>query len=355
MQRAQRKLEHIKYALELGDGPVQTHFDDLSFIHNCLPEINPADIDLSVKILGKQLRLPFFIDAITGSTDAVTEINRQLVQVASSVGIGIAVGSQFGAVAQETGLSSYHVVREEYPDGLVIGNISALASYEQAQAAVDMLQADALEVHLNAAQELWMSEGDKNYSGMLQNMHNIRKHLAVPVIVKETGCGIAYEQYQMLLEKGFTAFNCAGAGGTNFPAIEARRANITLLPDFLNWGLPTCWSLLDAQCVPSSNLLCASGGIRTGAHVARAFALGADVIGITGSVLAEIMQHGVSSAINYLNSLGDSLRNYLLLTGCRNVYDLRNVPIIITDETRNYLECRGYDLVSICKSRRQSK
>lgn len=355
MQRAQRKLEHIKYALELGDGPVQSHFDDLNFIHNCLPEINPADIDLSVNILGKQLRLPFFIDAVTGSTDAVTEINRQLAQVASSVGIGIAVGSQFGAISRGIGLNSYHVVRKEYPEGLVIGNISALASCEQAQAAVDMLQADALEVHLNAAQELWMPEGDKNYSGILKNMQNIREYLDVPVIVKETGCGIAYEQYKILLEKGFTAFNCAGAGGTNFPAIEARRAHITLMPDFLNWGLPTCWSLLDAQCVPASKLLCASGGIRTGAHVARAFALGADVIGITGSVLSEIMQHGVDSAINYLNSLGDSLRNYMLLTGCHNIYDLRSVPLIITNETRNYLECRGYDLVSICKSRRKSE
>ena len=113
MQRAKRKLEHIQYALELGDGPAATHLADLRFLHNCLPEINPADFVLSVEILGKRLRLPFFIDAITGSTDAVTEINRKLAQVAARTGIGMAVGSQFGAVRDGSGIASYTVVREE--------------------------------------------------------------------------------------------------------------------------------------------------------------------------------------------------------------------------------------------------
>ena len=202
MQRAKRKLEHIQYALELGDGPAATHLADLRFLHNCLPEINPADFVLSVEILGKRLRLPFFIDAITGSTDAVTEINRKLAQVAERTGIGMAVGSQFGAVRDGSGIASYTVVREELAEGLVIGNISALATPAQAQAAIDMLQADALEVHLNAAQELWMAEGDKDTCGLLANLVQIRDTVSVPVIVKETGCGIAAEQYELLLEQG---------------------------------------------------------------------------------------------------------------------------------------------------------
>ena len=244
MQRAKRKLEHIQYALELGDGPAATHLADLRFLHNCLPEINPADFVLSVEILGKRLRLPFFIDAITGSTDVVTEINRKLAQVAARTGIGMAVGSQFGAVRDGSGIASYTVVREELAEGLVIGNISALATPAQAQAAVDMLQADALEVHLNAAQELWMAEGDKDTCGLLANLVQIRDAVSVPVIVKETGCGIAAEQYELLLEQGFTAFDCAGAGGTNFPAIEAKRQGVELTEEFAAWGVPTCWSLL---------------------------------------------------------------------------------------------------------------
>ena len=144
MQRAKRKLEHIKYALELGSGPASTHLADVRFLHNCLPELNPADIDLSVQILGKRLRLPFFIDAVTGGTQAVADVNRKLAQVAARVGIGMAVGSQYGAVREDGDKSSYEVVREELGEGLVIGNISALATAEQAQKAVDMLKADAL-------------------------------------------------------------------------------------------------------------------------------------------------------------------------------------------------------------------
>lgn len=353
MQRAKRKLEHIQYALELGDGPASTHLADLRFLHNCLPEVNPADIDLSVPILGKRIRLPFFIDAVTGSTDAVTEINRKLAQVAVRTGIGMAVGSQFGAVRDGSGLASYAVVRSELGDGLVLGNISALATPAQAQAAVDMLKADALEVHLNAAQELWMAEGDKDYAGLFANLLQIKDKLSVPVIVKETGCGIAAEEYRVLASVGFKAFDCAGAGGTNFPAIEARRRGLKLTEEFASWGIPTCWSMLDAQAVlKEGELLLASGGIRTGADAARAFALGADAVGITAPVLDLVKHHGVEAACSFLVHIADELQKYLLLLGCKKPYELRYVPLVITGETRDFIASRGYDLVQICQSRR---
>lgn len=352
MQRAQRKLEHIKYALELGDGPAATHFADLRFIHNCLPEINPADIDLSVEILGKRLRLPFFIDAVTGGTDAVTEINRKLAQVAARTGVGLAVGSQYGAVREGSGIGSYKVVREEYPEGLIFANISALATPQEAMAAVEMVQADALELHLNAAQELWMPEGDKEYAGLLANMLSVKEALTVPAVVKETGCGIAREQYELLLEKGFTCFDCAGAGGTNFSAIEARRSGVELNEDFACWGLPTCWTLLDAQVVGADKLLLASGGIRSGGDAARAFALGADAVCITGAVLRCVVEEGVEAAVSYLEGLGQDLQRYLLLLGCSAPQELRRAPLIISGATREYAECRGYDLQALCRSRR---
>lgn len=353
MQRAKRKLEHIQYALELGDGPAATHLADLRFLHNCLPEINPADFVLSVEILGKRLRLPFFIDAITGSTDVVTEINRKLAQVAARTGIGMAVGSQFGAVRDGSGVASYTVVREELAEGLVIGNISALATPAQAQAAVDMLQADALEVHLNAAQELWMAEGDKDTCGLLANLVQIRDAVSVPVIVKETGCGIAAEQYELLLEQGFTAFDCAGAGGTNFPAIEAKRQGVELTEEFAAWGVPTCWSLLDAQqTLPHNALLLASGGIRTAGDAARAFALGADAVGITAPLLRLVMEQGVDAAADYVEALADGLQKYMLLLGCLTPKELRDVPLIVMGETRDFIASRGYELAKLCRWRR---
>ena len=353
MQRAQRKLEHIKYALKLGDGPADTHFDNLRFLHNCLPEVNPADIVVSGQMLGKSFEFPFFIDAITGGTEAVTEVNAKLAQVAALCSIPMAVGSQFGAVREGVGLDSYRVIRQYNPRGIVFANMSALANPKQAQLAVDMLDADALEIHLNAAQELFMTEGDKDYSGMLENISAIKEHVSVPVIIKETGCGIAAEQYALCKSNGFSVFDCAGAGGTNFPAIEASRAGITLSDDFASWGVPTCWSLIDAsQILGDDDVLMASGGIRTAADVARAFALGADLVGITGPILKLIVEKDVKAAGEYILELAEGLVKYLALLGCKTVYDLRKVPLVITGETKDFIECRGYKLSGVCKSRR---
>lgn len=353
MQRAQRKFEHIKYALELGDGPASTHFEDLRFLHNCLPEINPADIVVSGQMLGKEIYFPFLIDAITGGTEAVADVNADLAQVAAVCGIPMAVGSQFGAVRDGSGQESYSIVRQYNPDGIIFANMSALATPEQAQTAVDMIKADAIEIHLNAAQELFMAEGDKDYSGMLENITAIKEHVSVPVIIKETGCGIAAEQFSLCQAKGFNVFDCAGAGGTNFPAIEARRAGIVLSDDFAGWGVPTAWSLVDAAVtLRSDSFLIASGGIRTAADSARAFALGADLVGITGPILRLVIEKDVRAAVEYVKELIEGLVQYMSLLGCKNVYELRNVPLIITGETKNFIECRGYDLKSLCRSRR---
>ena len=353
MKRAQRKLEHIKYALELGDGPKSTHFEDIRFLHNCLPEVNPADIILSVEFLGKQLRLPFLIDAITGGTDAVLDVNAKLSQAAAQLGIAMAVGSQYGAVRDKIGYASYEVVRKYNPDGVVIANTSALATPEQACEAVKMLNADALEVHLNPAQELFMGEGDKDFKGLLDNLLRIRDGVEVPIIVKETGCGIAAEEYARLKAQGFTYFDCAGTGGTNFPAIEAARYGKELTSDFAEWGLPTAWTMLDgAVTLKAGDTLIASGGIRNASQVAKAFVLGADVVGMSGNVLRLIQAGGVDAVVAYFKELSKQLANYLQLLGAQAPKDLRKVPVIYSGETANYIANRGYELSVLSKSRR---
>ncbi len=353
MKRAQRKLEHIKYALELGDGPRSTHFEDIRFLHNCLPEINPADIVLSIEVFGKQLCLPFLIDAITGGTDAVTDVNAKLSQAAGKLGIAMAVGSQYGAVRDGKGYASYEVVRKYNPDGVVLANISALATPPQAREAVKMLNADALEVHLNPAQELFMGEGDKDFKGLLDNLLRIRDEVDVPVIVKETGCGIAAEEYARLKAQGFTHFNCAGVGGTNFPAIEAARYGKELALDFAEWGLPTAWTLLDGAVTCTQNdVIVASGGVRSASDVAKAFALGADVVGMAGNVLRLAQASGVEAVVAYFEELAAQLTNYLLLLGAKAPKDLRKATVIYSGETANYIANRGYDLVILSKNRR---
>ena len=352
MQRAQRKLEHIKFALETGFGPGSTHFEDIRFIHNCLPEINPADIVLSADLFGKMLKAPFLIDAITGGTDAVTDVNRRLAEVASKTGIAMAVGSQYGSVKSGVGRNSYTVVREMNPDGIIFANISALATPQQAQDAVNMIEADALEIHLNPAQELVMPEGDKCFRGFLDNMLLIRDKVDVPIIVKETGCGIAQEAYEILADNGFTFFDCAGSGGTNFTAIEAKRADVDL-EELAFWGNPTAWSVLDAAVTLDCEcFLIASGGIDSAAKVVKAFALGADMVGMSGVILQLLSKQGTEAAIAFIEKLQTALSDYMLLLGCQHVKELREVPMIFCGQTKDFMQCRNYDLVSLSKKRR---
>lgn len=198
-----------------------------------------------------------------------------------------------------------------------------------------------------------MAEGDKDTCGLLANLVQIRDTVSVPVIVKETGCGIAAEQYELLLEQGFTAFDCAGAGGTNFPAIEAKRQGVELTEEFAAWGVPTCWSLLDAQqTLPQNALLLASGGIRSASDAVRAFALGADAVGITAPLLRLVMEQGVDAAVDYVHSLAEGLQKYMLLLGCLTPKELRDVPLIVTGETRDFIASRGYELAKLCRWRR---
>lgn len=346
MQRAQRKLDHIKYALALEDGPTSTHLADIRFVHNCLPEISPADIDLSCEILGKQLRLPFFIDAITGGTDEVARINQDLAEVARQVGCGIASGSQYGAVHRgDINISSFKIIREQLLEGLVIANISGQANPNEAQLAIDMLNADALEIHLNVAQELYMDEGDRYFSSITTNIANIQKSVSVPVIVKETGCGIAAEAYKKLeTECGIKYFDCAGAGGTNFIAIESSRSG-EAVGDMLSWGNPTCWSLLDAhETLTETSVYFASGGIRSGLDMAKAYALGASAVGIAGPVLKAVQNGGVKGGVEYVQNLAFDLKKIMVLLNARNISELKNVPLMLFGDTKVYCEYRKYNL-----------
>ena len=208
MSREQRKLDHIKYALKLGDGPLTNGLENVHFVHNCLPELNPQDIVLSSQFGGIFFLSPFLINAVTGGADAVTEINRRLARAAKKAGAAIAVGSQYGSVKNKTNYQSYEVVRKEYPDGIVFSNTSALATPEEALEAVRMLDADALQIHLNPAQELIMPEGDRDFKGLFANMQRILDKCPVPVIVKETGCGMAARQVKQLLKAGFINALC---------------------------------------------------------------------------------------------------------------------------------------------------
>ena len=344
MTREQRKLDHIKYALETGDGNRKAGFEGVRFLHNCLTGVDLETVDISTRIGNPSLSCPVFIDAITGGTGAVKQINSSLAKVAMRTGVAMAVGSQYGAVKSGEYEDTYAVIRKEYPEGLFFANISALAAPEEAKKAVQMIGASALEIHLNATQELVMPEGDKNFAIICDNLIRLQDAVSVPVIIKETGCGMAAEQIRELQAMGFTCFNIAGLGGTSFAAIEALRGGERRHEKFADWGIPTAWSLLDA--IHTANpwdTLIASGGIRSGWQAAKAIAMGADAVGMSGNILAVLMEQGVEQAVTYLQEIIDDMKDIMVLTGSRTIKELQKVPLIFTGEILDFIQSRGYN------------
>ena len=344
MTREQRKLDHIRYALELNSGNRGTGLEDVRFLHNCLTPVDPDKVDISTRIGSQKLPVPVFIDAITGGTREVKEINRRLAVIAREAGVAMAVGSQYGAVRDGQHADTYSVVREENPEGMIFANVSALVSPEEAKAAVDMISADALEIHLNVAQELIMPEGDKTFSRIAGNLSRLHDCVQVPIIIKETGCGMAAEQIRELQAGGFTCFNIAGCGGTSFAAIEAARGKVKRYEKFADWGIPTAWSLIDAaHAARPWDTVIASGGIRSGWQAAQAIALGADAVGMSGNILAVLLQQGEEAAVAYLQDVIADLKDIMVLTGSRTVRELQQVPLVFTGDTLAFIQSRGYE------------
>ena len=346
MTREQRKVDHIRYALKLSDGNHRTGLEDVRFLHNCLTPVDPDRVDVSTRIGNLVLPAPVFIDAITGGAAEVKEINRKLAAVAKHTGVAMAVGSQYGAVKADRHGDTYAVIREENPDGIFFANVSALVTPEEAKAAVAMIGADALEIHLNAAQELVMPEGDKQFSIIIENLARLQDCTEVPVIIKETGCGMAAEQICELQAIGFTCFNVAGSGGTSFAAIEASRSKVPRYEKFADWGIPTAWSLIDAaHAAKPWDTLIASGGIRSGWQAAQAIALGADAVAMSGNILAIVLQESAEKAAEYLQDVMADLKDIMVLTGNRTIRDLQQVPLVFTGDTLDFIQSRGYEAV----------
>lgn len=342
--RHSRKRDHIEYALALTDGPADSRFTDFHLLHNCLPELSLDKIRLDTVVAGIELPHPLIINAITGGTEDVAAVNAQLAEVARQTGAAMALGSQFAALRDPTVISSYQVVREVNPDGIVFANLGAHVSVQQAQAAVEMINADALQIHLNPAQELMMPEGDRSFAGYLDHIKAIAGDLPIPVIAKETGCGIAAEQAACLVQAGVRAIDISGAGGTNFPAIEAARGGRELHPDMLAWGIPAALSAAEVNAVlPAGIDLIVSGGVRTPLDALKACALGGQAVGIAAPILRLIIQEGVGAAVQWVEDFLAAMRQYLLLCGCSTPAGLLSVPLVITGFSRDWLNARGID------------
>ncbi len=298
------------------------------------------EIDLGIDFLGKRLRLPMVINAITGGTEQAGRINQILASIAARYEIAMAVGSQTIAI-EDPGLRyTFSIVREVNPDGLIFANISAGSGITEALEAVDMINADALQIHFNIPQELAMPEGDRSFKGILSRIQKITEKCQVPVIAKEVGFGFSRESIRRLYEAGVSIYDIGGKGGTNFVSIEDQRSG-KFIGELDQWGIPTAVSLIEAVSMDLPIRIIASGGIRTAPDAAKAYALGADMVGMAAPFLRTLLNHGPEKLEREIEDLIYRLKAVFLMTGSRNLEQIKKQPLIILNETAQWIEARG--------------
>ena len=341
--RSTRKLQHIEHSLNLGDGPASSGLEDLYLLHQAVPELDLDEIDLTVQFAGKTLAAPLLINAMTGGNSRILPINQGLARVARECGIAMAVGSQTIALEDPAAEESFRIVREENPAGVILANVGALTPPELAIKAVEMIRADALQVHLNVTQELAMVEGDREFRGISANLKQLAEQSPVPVMVKEVGFGLSRETTARLAETGIQWVDLGGQGGTNFIAIESQRGTPLFSPSLEAWGIPTAVSLLETADLKLTLGIVATGGIRNALDAAKVLAVGADLAGMAGPVLRILVQESTEAVQLFFQQFLYELRCIYLMMGARNRLELRQKPVVILGKTREWLAERGID------------
>jgi isopentenyl-diphosphate Delta-isomerase len=344
VSRSKRKVEHINYALATGQK--RTHgLTDVSFVHNSLPDVALKDVSLQSKIGELSISSPIFINAMTGGGGEKTEaINQQLAEVAKECKLPIAVGSQMAAIKDLSQRASFQVVRKTNDNGIVIGNIGSEATVDQAKEAVDMIEANALQIHLNVIQELVMPEGDRDFTGVLNRIEAIVANVNVPIIVKEVGFGMSKDTVSKLRSVGVSIVDVGGYGGTNFAEVENERRN-RQLEQFNNWGIPTSISIIEGKAAAPLMSILASGGIQTSTEIAKAVALGANAVGIAGYFLKILIKEGPERLQQEVIELQSGLQLIMTALGAKTIKQLQKAPIVLQGETLNWLQQRGINTI----------
>jgi isopentenyl-diphosphate delta-isomerase len=341
-KRAQRKIEHIQHALSTGQQR-SNGFDDITFVHQSLPNLSVAKIDLSTKVGELTLSSPLFINAMTGGGGEDTVIiNEALSRAAKETNIAVAVGSQMSAIKDRSERPSYEIMRKVNKNGIIFGNLGSEATVEQAKIAIDMIEANALQIHLNVVQELVMPEGDRDFSGALSRIEQIVKGIDVPVIVKEVGFGMNREVAKKLKDVGVTAVDIGGFGGTNFSKIEnMRRQN--MLKFFDQWGIPTTAAIAEVNSLDESITIIGTGGIQGALDISKSIALGASAVGVAGYLLKIFIDKGYEPLVQEITAMLEDLAFLMTALGAESIQKLQRTPLVIEGNTHHWLTERGID------------
>ncbi|MEV7347038.1 type 2 isopentenyl-diphosphate Delta-isomerase [Streptomyces sp. NPDC093544] len=342
MSSAQRKDDHVRLAMEQQHAHSgRNQFDEVSFVHHALAGIDRPEVSLATVFAGISWQAPLYINAMTGGSVKTGGINRDLAIAARETGLALASGSMHAYFKDPSCADTFGVLREENPDGFVMANVNATASVDNARRAIDLIRANALQIHLNTAQETPMPEGDRSFASWAPQIERIAAAVDVPVIVKEVGNGLSRQTVLALPGLGVAVADVSGRGGTDFARIEngrRERADYAYLHD---WGQSTAACLLDAQ--DTGFPLLASGGVRTPLDVARALALGAAAVGSSGGFLRTLLEGGVQALVTQISAWLDQLTALQTMLGARTPADLTRCDLLIHGPLRSFCTDRGID------------
>ncbi|UQB42824.1 type 2 isopentenyl-diphosphate Delta-isomerase [Thiomicrospira microaerophila] len=323
----QRKQDHIDFLLS---DPLiernQRDFDLIQLTHRALPELDFASVNSKLSLFSKTLDFPLLISSMTGgAAENLGQINRHLAEAAEHCQVALAVGSQ-RAMIEDTSARRSFDLRQYAPSIPLLANIGAVQlntgyGFEQARIAIDCLQADALILHLNPLQELIQPEGDRNFAGLADKIHQLSQKLDIPIILKEVGCGLSSADIELGLSAGIRYFDLAGRGGTSWSRIEAHRAESDLGLVFQDWGLTTCQALNAARPYQDQARFFASGGIRNGIDMVKSVIMGGYVCGIAAPLLRPAMLSS-SAVIDKIQHLKQEFQLAQFLVGAANIESL---------------------------------
>jgi len=331
-----RKSDHIRINLDQDvRSGLTTGLEHYHFTHHALPELDLEDIEPAVTLFGKQLCVPILISSMTGGTNEAAAINRTLATAAQAMGVAMGVGSQRAAI-EHAELASTFQVRPFAPDILLFANLGAIQlnyglGVEHCQQAVDMIQADALILHLNALQEAVQAEGQTHFAGLLKKIETVCRSLSVPVIAKEVGWGFCEEDVHRLAEAGVAAIDVAGAGGTSWSQVEMHRASnesqARLAAAFVDWGIPTADAICNVRRAAPDMFIIASGGLRTGVDIAKCLALGASLGGMAGPFL-KAAAHSLELTIQTIQEVRREIQVCMFATGAGDLEALQGKKLV---------------------------
>lgn len=346
--RPGRKDDHVRLASEQReDAPPHTDYDDLEFVHHALAGTSPERVDLSVTVGDWAWPTPFYVNGMTGGTETTARINRDLAIAAAETGMPMACGSMSVALEDPIAAQGFTVIREENPNGFVMANLGAGRGPEDAKRAVGLLNADALQIHLNPVQETAMPEGTRDFSEWAHGLERIVEACPVPVVVKEVGFGLSRPTLELLESIGVRLADVSGAGGTDFLRIENARSTGSDFSMLSGFGQSALACLIDAPA--RSPRLLASGGVRHPYDVVKALACGARAVGVAGTFLQAVIDGGAEGLVEVVNTWQAQTRALFALLGAERADDLTRTDLLTRGRLGEFCRLRGIDVEALSR------